>query len=391
MIAACFLLTKAFPSKPWFAGMMMLVLLSSSIMVWKNLPPWNPMMITSGVFDRPDYLKDELRRRNVKALKENRPLKSSAEAVRLEIEREKLLFYEEGPDAIVTVTYLPHPEPPPLKFLRINGKCDASSYNDLPTQVCLAQFGMCLHPEPKRVLLIGLGSGISLGSVLTHSEVQDVDVVEVSPSVVRAAAHFETENGNALGDPRVRMIINDGRNHVMATQQKYDVIVSEPSNPWMTGVANLFALEHYRNCRERLNSNGLMCQWFHLYSNTPEITRMLIRTFQEVFPHSTLWFCETDAFLVGSSEPWKPDLEVVQRHFLENPVASDLRRVKIDDVSKFMEALLLQGENLKRYTGLGPWHQDEHPRVEFLLPFALYQMNNKEIFQEIRSFMPLKQ
>lgn len=353
------------------------------------LPRWNQRLLTCGVYDRPAYLKHELRRQNINALRESRPLNSSGlNALLQQVEREKLLLYAEGPDATVTVTELPVNGEEPRKFLRINGKCEATSAfgHDLSSQVLVSQVGMCLHPSPGQVAIIGLGSGVSLGSILTHPEVARVDCLELSPSVVRGARIFGKENLGALDDPRLRLLLNDGRNHMLASDRSYDVIISEPTNPWVSGVSNLFTREHYQHCRERLAPGGLMCQWFHAYSMTPDLVRMIVRTFLEVFPHATLWINRTDVFLVGSPSPWAFDPRTIASHMREPGVQSDFARIQIRSVDDFLRLHVLNTEEIHSYCGSAGLNTDSHPVLEFQAPWCLYTMRETEIMEAMRSF-----
>lgn len=347
----------------------------ASVLAYTRLPAWHQQLLTSGIYNRVEFLKKQIHRHNVEALLHHQPLEPLGMAsLRREIETERLILFAEGRDATVTVTEQPAEGEKPRKYLRINGKCEATSsfWQDLPAQVFAAQFGMCSHPHPERVAIIGLGSGVSLGSILTHPEVRQVDCLEISPSVVQAARLFAEENLHALDDPRMRLILNDGRNHFMATDRTYDLIISEPTNPWVTGVSNLFTREHFRNCRKRLAPQGRVCQWFHLYSTTPELLRIHFRTFLEVFPHAALWVCRQDIFLVGSPEPWSLDRRVVGAHLAEPAVRSDLDRIQVGSRDDFMGYFLLGKDALRAYAGDGPLNTDDHPIIEFRAPMVIY-------------------
>ena len=117
-----------------------------------------------------------------------------------------------------------------------DGKTDASNRSDMLTQALVAHLPLLLHPDPRHVAVVGLGSGVTLGAALAHP-VTDVDVVEISPEVVDASRFFERENRRALADPRTHLIVGDGRSHLLLSRRQYDVIISEPSNPWIAGVA----------------------------------------------------------------------------------------------------------------------------------------------------------
>src|SRR5262249_55468454 len=154
----------------------------------------------------------------------------------------------------------------------------------------------------------GLGSGISAGSVARHP-IERLDVVEIEPAVVEASRFFTQHNGNVLADRRVRLTIADGRNFLLTTPERYDVIASEPSNPWLSGVASLFSLEFFQLARERLRPGGFMLQWVHAYALLPEDLQMIVKTFRTVFPTTSVWnVAGGDFLLLGQTAPAPFDL-----------------------------------------------------------------------------------
>ena len=129
-------------------------------------------------------------------------------------------------------------------------------------------------------------------------------MVEISPEVVKASSFFERENGRVLDKPGVRLIVGDGRSHLLLTSQRYDVSVSEPSNVWMAGIAALFTREFFEAARARLKPDGIICQWAHAYDMSSADLRSIVATFIEVFPHAMLWpIGGGDVLLVGSQQP----------------------------------------------------------------------------------------
>jgi spermidine synthase len=189
-----------------------------------------------------------------------------------------------------------------MRSLVIDGKVDASNMGDMLTQRLLGLLPVLLHADPQEICIIGLGSGVTVGSALAPGVVRHADVVEISPEVVNASAFFERENGRALDMPGVRLIVGDGRSHLLLSARRYDVIVSEPSNPWMAGIGALFTREFFEAARARLKPDGLICQWAHTYDISPNDLRSIVRTFASVFPESTMWLVgEGDLLLIGSN------------------------------------------------------------------------------------------
>jgi spermidine synthase len=194
--------------------------------------------------------------------------------------------------------------------IRVNGKADASTgTSDMPTQRTVGNLGMLHHPAPRRALVIGLGSGVTLGAVACHP-VREVDCIEISPAGARAAEHFTAANGGILKDPRIRLRIGDGRNAVQFAKEPYDVIVSQPSNLWISGMSNLFTREFFAMASKRLTPDGVFCQWVQAYRMPLDDFRSILRTFFEVFPEGSFWeiFPGQDYILLGSPTsiriPW---------------------------------------------------------------------------------------
>lgn len=259
-------------------GAVACALLLMPILALAFLPGWDTRLLNSGAYVyAPDY--DRL---------------SQGRGLRDGMQRFRLLYYKEGVTATVSVfqgQYL---------FLRVNGKTDAGDSPDNLTQRLLAHVPLLLHREAKDVLVIGLGSGVTLGSALRHP-IARADVVEISPEVVEASRFFEAANGRALADPRSHLMLLDGRTWLTAGPRSYDVIISEPSNPWQTGNANLFTREHFRAARARLRPGGILCQWLPYYRMPEADFRAAVKTFQEVFPETSLWISGSDALMIGRS------------------------------------------------------------------------------------------
>jgi spermidine synthase/tetratricopeptide (TPR) repeat protein len=280
-------------------------------------------------------------------------------------------YYREGTTATVGVIETPA-NGGVQRVLIINGKPDASSVADLPTQVLLGQLPMFLHDDPKRALVIGLGSGVTAGSVLRHP-IERVDGVEISPEVVEAAETFSETNGRPMDDPRFHLTVDDALTMLQLTDRRYDVIVSEPSNPWIAGIGSLYTSEFFALCRERLSDDGLMVQWFHLYEMDDEMFRLVLRTFQSAFPHVSIWSpLSTDVILIGSAREINPDEDRWQRLWGQPEVRSDLERIGIGRPSTLYTLQVMDGDNVRRYADEGPLNTEDLPRLEYGAPRAFF-------------------
>lgn len=286
---------------------------------------------------------------------------------RIADERE-LIFFEEGKGSTVAVTKTDEIS------LQINGKTDAgTTRDDMITQTMLSVLPLLLHKGPERALIIGLGSGVSLGAA-ENFYLKEIDCVEILPAVVRANKYFKSINKNALDDPRIKLLIRDGRHHLELTDKKYDVIVSEPSNPWIKGMSNLFTEEFFSIARERLDEGGIMAQWLQIYSLSEDGLKIILNTFKSIFPHSSVWyFGGEDLIIVGSTEKIINYEERLKRIYHNPELLTDLKGLEFDDYEKLINARLLDERKVKKFTEMARINRDDHPIIEFEMPKYIYR------------------
>jgi spermidine synthase len=277
-----------------------------------------------------------------------------------------LMYYREGATGIVSVKRLTGD-----LSLAIDGKVDASTTGDMLTQKLLAQVPLLIHGGAKSVGIIGLGSGVTLASALTHP-IASADVVEISPEVVDASALFAEQNRRALDDPRVRLILGDGRTHLALSDRQYDVIISEPSNPWMAGVAALFTREFFEAARSRLTANGILCQWAHTYDISSDDLRSIVATFASVFPDGTMWLVgDGDLLLVGSTSPVDARLSNVGEGWRSPQVSSDLQQVGLRNPFGLLSLYVGGGDELRQFGDEAAPQRDSRMALEFSGPRAI--------------------
>jgi spermidine synthase len=298
----------------------------------------------------------------------------------------ELLSYREGSTGTVAVRRLAG-----TISLAIDGKVDASNAGDMLTQRLLAHVPLLLHPNPRRAAIIGLGSGVTLGSALTHP-LAEVHVLEISQGVVEASRFFEAENNRALADPRTRLIVGDGRTHLMLGRQSYDVIVSEPSNPWMAGIASLFTQEFFEGARDRLTPGGVLCQWAHTYDISSSDLKSIVATFLSVFPNGTLWLVgDADVLLVGSTEPLDGRIGGIGDAMRRPGVAADLAGVGVTGPFSLTTLFVAQGDALKAWANGAPLQTDDRAQLEFSGPrsiFGSYRDDNATALRELAASSP---
>src|SRR5438093_432518 len=291
----------------------------------------------------------------------------------------EILMFKEGLTCTVTVF-----RTTTARTLLVNGKPDASAppglvepfvrraparIGDLPTQVLLAHIPLLLAPRTDRLLVIGLGSGVTLGSVLTHP-VQRVECVELEDAVVKASRFFDDQSGAPLRDPRARLLVNDARNHLLVTGEPYDVIISEPSNPWVAGAAGLFTKDFFELARSRLARGGLFCQWLQLYEMTADDFRAILRSFTAVFPEVQVFRAASDAILVASNGGAPVGLDPFLAG-VSGRAAADLDRVGIRGPRDLLAHHWIGGAELRAALSPGPLNTDDNMLIEFTTPLRM--------------------
>jgi len=209
--------------------------------------------------------------------------------------REELLFYEESVDASVAVVSYGA-----VRSLKINGKTVASTnYEDVRVEKDLGRLPLAARPGAREVLVIGLGTGITLGAVTAEEGLSRVVCVEINPAVPSASRFFDRSSGAPLDDPRVELVREDGRSYMLGTARRFDVITSDPIHPWTKGSSSLFTVEHFRNCARLLKPGGVMAQWLPVYQLAPSDYLTAVRSFREAFPSVSLWYTGRDTVLLG--------------------------------------------------------------------------------------------
>ena len=328
-------------------------------------PFWNRHLIAAGMYHRFDKIDMILRttgwfetflRSSQDRLEEGKNL--------------ELVYYGDGIGGFTTV-FKSADEFGNLQYSMANsGKFDASSRYDMPTQTLLAHFPMLFHPNPKNVMVLGLASGITAGETLCYP-IEKLDVVDISQQVVEASHFFDPWNNNVLANPKTKLIVQDGRAHLYLTNQKYDVIISEPSNPWMAGMADLFTRDLFAQARDRLNDNGILCQWVHAYQMDWNTFALICRTFADVFPNNllvhTMFAQPIDYLLIGFKGENKLNLSYTVEKL---PYIRQSKNIILSDPRVLYP--LIVSEDIEQIVGQGPLNTDNNPRLEFEAQRTMY-------------------
>jgi spermidine synthase len=311
-------------------------------------PPWDSEVMSSAVYRYAPQLSAKSKQELFDFLKRGQG---------------ETIYYKEGITATVAVQ-----RQSGGRVLKVNGKPEASTTGDMPTQILIGTLPLLARQQTDDVLLIGLGSGVTLGSV-EQFPVKRVTCVELEPAVVEATRYFEDVNNRPLEDPRLRLISNDGRNFIFTTEEKFDVIISEPSNPWLTGVANLFTLEYFKRGAAALKDNGIFSQWLQLYEMAPEDVRALVATFRAAFPYVYIFRgAEGDLMLLGSKSEQRLEMPVLRSHFDDPKIAADLKRINATRPADIISRFYLGPEEVSRLSDGMPLNTDNNALIEFNAP-----------------------
>jgi len=284
----------------------------------------------------------------------------------------RILFYEDAADATVSVEQGDGIAAPDQISLRINGKVDATSRGDLSTQYLLAHLPMLAKPDSRDVFVLGLGSGITAGALLGHPIAQLV-IAENCDPVVRAAKFFAPWNRGVVTNRLTRIWREDARTVLKLKPQLYDVIISEPSNPWMAGVGSVFSREFYALASSRLKPGGVMAQWFHIYEMHDGIIDLVLQTFVSVFPHVEIWDPGTgDVIMLGGKQPWDSTTENYAKVFQREGPRSDLQRIGLTEPQWVWARQLASQRSAFAIPDRGAMQSDEYPVLEYEAPKAFY-------------------
>jgi spermidine synthase len=284
------------------------------------------------------------------------------------VQMSDLVYSEDGLNASVAVVRNEN-----YQGLRINGKTDASSGDQL-TQLLLGHLGMMMHPAPRKVLIIGFGSGMTASAVAQYPEVEQIDCVEIEPAVIHAASYLETLNHGVVRNKRLHIIVDDARSFLFTTGNQYDLIISEPSNPWIAGIATLFTDEFYKQARAHLAPNGLLVQWVQSYTLFPNDLRMVMGTLAHEFEQVTVWQgLPGDMLLLAQPNAAPPvSLERMNRLWSVPTLRDQYAAMGMSRPESLLAFHLLDDGDLRRLAAGSPLNTDDLTQLEYHAPRAIF-------------------
>ena len=329
----------------------------STLMALAFLPEWSADRLTAGTFRNrepqdPSFLgPDEFFQRR---------------------QAGEVIFYDDDPTSTVSVRR-PKSNPENLAII-VNGKSDGSLKTDYPTMSLAALVPALMAERHERGFVIGLGTGVTAGELASLDATREVIVAEISRGVIAASPLFDHGNLAASKNPKIQVKRGDAYRTLLRSQGSYDVIVSEPSNPWVTGVEMLFSREFLEAARSRLAPGGVYGQWFHLYETDVEVVKLVLRTYASVFPHVSVWFTlRGDLLLLGFDRPTRAlDVDALEERFGQPDFSAAFARVEIDSFVQLIAHELLPLGTLHAVEREGPVHTLRHPILSHLAARAFF-------------------
>jgi spermidine synthase len=337
-----------------FAGLAAVAVAAFGVMIWLR-PSWDPLLMTAGVYRYAEDVEDKTREGVLDYFV--RPF--------------DLLFYQEGLSSVVTVGQA---RDDGNIWLANNGKVDASSQSDMDTQVMLAQLASFSHVDPKNALVIGLASGVTAGSLLLDDRIDDLAIVEIESATIAASHFFDAVNNKPLSDPRTHLFVDDARSFLLRSpDQKYDIVISEPSNPWLTGVSNLFTREFFELGKQKLASNGIWSQWVQTYGMPTDDLLSLFAAFADVFPAVQVFrINEQDLVLIGSPSPLQLRARSIYEYCSTRPkVVADLWRIEIFGAEGVVGLYAFDRKTILEISDGIELNTDDNMRIEYSAPLHL--------------------
>ena len=304
-----------------------------------------------------------------------------------------VLYVGEGMNSSVAITRL---KSNGATQFHVSGKVEASSLpQDMRLQRMLAHLPALVHPDPKSVLVVGFGAGVTAGSFIPYPSVSRIVICEIEPLVPeKIAPWFTKENNDVRHNPKTEIVYDDARSFVLTTDEKFDIITSDPINPWVKGAASLYTREYFESVKKHLKPGGVVTQWVPLYESTIDAVRSELATFLQVFPNGTIWANNLngdgyDIVLLGQVGPTRIDLASLQKRFADPSyaaVGSSLTEVGFGSPLALFGTYTGQGRDVADWLRGSAINTDRNLRLQYLAGVGINQYTEADIFRQIAQF-----
>jgi len=303
------------------------------------------------------------------------------------------LYWGEGMNSSIAVTE----ETGGYRNFHVSGKVEASTEpQDMRLQRLLGHLSALMHDNPKNVLVVGFGAGVTAGAISIHPTVERMVICEMEPLIPKIVSkYFSDANYGVADNKRVSIVYDDARHYVLTTREKFDVITSDPIHPWVKGAATLYTQEYFEHVKAHLNPGGVVTQWVPLYESTPDVVRSELATFFAVFPNGTVWRNDNvngngyDVVLVARLDDKPIDVDALQTRITQ----SDYTTVKASLAEVGYQSIF---DLLHTYSGrsreLTPWLQgaeinrDSNLRLQYLAGLGFNEFAGTEIRDEMLNY-----
>jgi predicted membrane-bound spermidine synthase len=344
------------------------LLLAPSLAVLAVLPRWDPNPLAAATF-RMRHARDEDR--------------LSPQAFFKQVTgNTRIAFYDDDPNSSVAVREQMLPDGPDPSIVT-NGKPDGSVKFDYPTMALAALIPSLFAEQAEHGFVIGFGTGVTVGELAKIPTMKDVTIAEISPGVIEAGRFFEAKNQHALHNGKTRVVVSDAYRALLRSEQRYDVIASEPSNPWVTGIEMLFSQEFLSAAKDRMRPGGVYAQWFHCYENDTSVVELVLRTYASVFDHVAVWYTlGPDVILLGFKDPDVDrvlDVRRLQARYAQPAMRAALKRAGIDNFPALLVHELLPLGVVNAAGWRGDVHTILHPVLSYRAARAFFRGQQAEL------------
>jgi spermidine synthase len=308
-------------------------------------------------------------------------------AHKLDLVLEKILFAGEGRTSSIAVIDSPSNG---SRSIHVGGKVMASTISeDMRLQRMMGHLPALLHPNPKTALVVGFGAGVTAGALLLHPEIERVVICEIEPLMLEVGGKFfASENYDVVDDPRVEVIYDDARHFIATTEEKFDIITSDPFDPWMDGAAVLYTVEYYELAKTHLRAGGIAAQWVPLYETDQPSIKSVLASFMQVFPLGTVWSTHIprnggfDLMTVGSVEAMEIDVDQFASRIERNPrLAQSLRDVDLGYLITLLATYFARGPDLEEWLEDAEINRDRSLRLQYFAGFSVETYKLPEIYR----------
>ena len=300
-----------------------------------------------------------------------------------------LVYFGEGMNSTVAVSA----STDGIRYFHVSGKTEASSqWQDMRLQRMLGHIPAVLHPNPRSVLIVGCGAGVTAGSFVPHPSIERIVICDIEPLIPRVVAnYFREENHDVLRDKRVQVVYDDARHFIATTQEKFDIITSDPIHPWVKGSAVLYSREYFELCKQRLNPGGFVTQWVPFYESDRSVVQSEIATFFDAFPEGTIWGNDEegrgyDTVMLGQLAPLKIDVTELQERLDRPDYAQAKRSLAGPGLGSAVEMLSTyagRAADMKVWLANAEINRDRSLRLQYLAGLHLNSTKGADAYAEM--------